>query len=78
VDADKLATGISRLSSPIDRHYGPNQQRIETWALPDYVENRGYCLLGIGALVRNMMERMVAVIEGTVSTVNEIGGDNGE
>jgi acid phosphatase len=50
---------------------------VEEW-FSGYVENREYRMLGIGALVGNMVERMVATIEGTGLTVNEIGGENGQ
>jgi acid phosphatase len=49
---------------------------VEEW-FSGYVENREYRLLGIGALVGNMVERIVATIEGTALTVNEVGGENG-
>ena len=49
---------------------------VEEW-FSGYVENKEYRMLGIGALVGNMIERMVATIEGTALTVNEIGGENG-
>ena len=50
---------------------------VEEW-FSGYVENKEYRMLGIGALVGNMVERMVATIEGTALTVNEIGGENGQ
>ena len=49
---------------------------VEEW-FSGYNENREYRALGIGALVGNMIERMIATVEGTGLTVNEIGGENG-
>lgn len=50
---------------------------VEEW-FSGYNESREYRALGIGALVGNMVERMIATIEGTGLTVNEIGGENGQ
>ncbi len=50
---------------------------VEEW-FSGYKENKEYRALGIGALVGNMVERMIAIIEGTGLTVNEIGGENGQ
>src|SRR5438876_564269 len=67
------------------RGYGRNfmmrkAERLETklmWRSASLatIENREHCFLGIVAC--NMMECVVAVIEGTVVTVNEIGIENG-
>ena len=49
---------------------------VEEWFW-GYNENREYRTLGIGALVGDVTERMIAKVEGTGLSVREIGGENG-
>jgi acid phosphatase len=49
---------------------------VQEW-FSGYNESREYRTLGIGALVGNVVECMVAAVEGTGLSVNEVGGENG-
>ncbi|EXJ91150.1 hypothetical protein A1O1_04259 [Capronia coronata CBS 617.96] len=49
---------------------------VEEW-FSGYNENREYRMLGIGALIGDIVERMTSKIEGAGLSINEIGGENG-
>lgn len=49
---------------------------VEEW-FSGYNENREYRMLGIGALIGDIVERMTSKVEGAGLSINEIGGENG-